>query len=292
MNTRVKSRVLTAILAAAFAASACGIGASVAKAPAAATPAAATPAATVNTGALVAMVLAQVDAQLAQHEASVVVPVSTISQTVVADSLQATLTSVYAQANPSVVYIETTSGSGSGFVYSDTGYIVTNNHVVAGESSVNVTFSDGPSATAQVVGTAVNNDLAVLKVAQLPKGAKALTLAAANSVQVGQFVVAIGSPFGEQGSMSFGIVSGLGRTLASQTNRRGFSTGPTLSNLIQTDAPINPGNSGGPLLNLDGKLIGVNTAIESASGSSSGVGFAIPVSVIKQVVGSLIAAGG
>jgi S1-C subfamily serine protease len=302
MKTGVKTKVLAVIVAAAFAASACGIGASAPKAPAAATatPASAASTATTNTSALVALVLAQVDAQLAQHQAAVVVPVGTISSTVVTDSLQATLTSVYAQANPSVVYIETDSGSGSGFVYSDKGYILTNDHVVAGSSSINVTFADGTSQTADVVGTAVNNDLAVIKVASLPKGAKALTLAATTPVQgrgpvgaqVGQFVVAIGSPFGEQGSMSFGIVSGLGRTLQGQTNRRGFRTGPTLSNLIQTDAPINPGNSGGPLLNLDGQVIGINTAIESASGSSSGVGFAIPVNVIQQVVPGLIAGGG
>jgi 2-alkenal reductase len=291
MNPQVKTRVLTAIMAAAFAAMACGIGASGAPAPATATAAAPAAAATVNTGELVAQVVAQVDAQLARQQTAVV-PVSTMSATVVSDSLQTALTGVYAQANPSVVYIETDSGSGSGFVYSDKGYILTNNHVVAGALTINVTFADGTTQTAQVVGTAVNNDLAVIKVASLPKSAKPLTLAAANSVQVGQFVVAIGSPFGEQGSMSFGIVSGLDRTLQSQTNRRGFRTGPTLSNLIQTDAPINPGNSGGPLLNLDGQVIGVNSAIESASGSSSGVGFAIPVNVIQQIVPGLISGGG
>src|SRR4029077_6467157 len=121
---------------------------------------------------------------------------------------------------------------------------------------VTVQFSDGTSASAQVIGASAGNDLAVIKVAKLPTGAAPLVLAA-GSVEVGQFVVAIGSPFGEQGSMSFGIVSGLDRKLEAQVNRRGLSTGPTLSGLIQTDAPINPGNSGGPLLNLEGQVIGV-----------------------------------
>jgi 2-alkenal reductase len=272
MNVSVKSKVSALLLAAAFTASACGVAAS--------------PAATVDTGALADQVLAQVESRLAQDQAQVV-PVSALSQAEVANSLEVSLTSVYAQANPSVVTILTSTGSGSGFIYSAGGYIVTNNHVIAGARTISVEFSDGSSATAQVVGASAANDLAVLKAARLPQGAAPLTLAA-NSVEVGQFVVAIGSPFGEQGSMSFGIVSGLNRTLESQVTRRGVSTGPNLADLIQTDAPINPGNSGGPLLNLDGQVIGINTAIESTSGSGSGVGFAIPASVVQQVVPGLI----
>jgi 2-alkenal reductase len=231
-------------------------------------------------------VLLEVETRLAQDQAKVV-PINALDQQTVTDRLEASLTSVYAKANRSVVTIDTASGTGSGFIYSTTGYIVTNNHVISGARSITVQFSDGTSASAQVVGASADNDLAVLKVAKLPMGAAPLSLAA-GTVQVGQFVVAIGSPFGEQGSMSFGIISGLDRTLEAQVNRRGLSTGPTLSNLIQTDAPINPGNSGGPLLNLDGQVIGVNTAIESTSGSGSGVGFAIPAGVVQQVVPGLI----
>jgi S1-C subfamily serine protease len=222
----------------------------------------------------------------------------------VADSLQAAVESVYAQANPSVVYIVVSAGgygygssqaSGSGFVYNAKGMIVTNAHVVQGAQSIEVVFADGSKQSASLVGADAANDLAVIQVAKLPASAAPLTLAADNSVQVGEFVAAIGSPFGEQNSMSFGIVSGLNRTMSSSSSsgRNGrTSLGAGLTNLIQTDAPINPGNSGGPLLSLDGQVVGVNNAIESTSGSGSGVGFAIPASVIRQVVPGIIANAG
>jgi 2-alkenal reductase len=243
-----------------------------------------------DTTALVAQVLAEVGAQLAEPAGAVDLAY-TASQPVVSTDLEVILVGLYAQANPSVVYIETSAGvTGSGFVYSDDGYIVTNYHVLEGARLYEVSFADDTHAWAELVGADSSNDLAVLQVAKLPEGVTALPLAEAGTVQVGQFVVAIGSPFGEQGSMSFGIVSGLDRTLSSTTySRRGASV-TTLSGLIQTDAPINPGNSGGPLLNLEGEVIGINTAIESTTGSSTGVGFAIPASVVQQVVEGLTGA--
>lgn len=205
--------------------------------------------------------------------------------------LQASLVSVYQQANPSVVYIVVPPiGSGTGFVYGEEGYIVTNNHVVSGGSSYEVVFSDGARLEAELVGTDVDSDLAVLKVDALPEGVAPLPLADGDNLQVGQFVVAIGSPFGEEGSMSMGIISALGRSLTSQRDL-GLGSSYSLPEVIQTDAPINPGNSGGPLLNLQGEVVGINSAIATTTGTNSGVGFAIPVQAVRQIVPSLIAEG-
>ncbi|MCB9420441.1 MAG: trypsin-like peptidase domain-containing protein [Ardenticatenaceae bacterium] len=242
----------------------------------------------VNVEAITQEVLAQIDSQQAQ---TIPVTYSQSTTSVTTTDLQNELINLYKQANPAVVYIIVPPlGSGSGFVYSNDGYIVTNNHVVDGGSSFEIVFSDGTRAAAKLVGTDVDSDLAVLKVDQLPDGVSALPLAQNNSLQVGQFVVAIGNPFGEQGSMSLGIVSGLGRSLPSQRQIDGGSS-YTLPEVIQTDAPINPGNSGGPLLNLNGEVVGINSAIATTSGTSSGVGFSIPVAAVHQVVPSLIENG-
>ncbi len=141
------------------------------------------------------------------------------------------------------------------------------------------------------VGANVDGDLAVIQVDLLPAGVNPLPLAAADDIAVGQFVVAIGNPFGEQGSMSLGIVSGLGRSLTSQRAQSSSASSYTLPAVIQTDAPINPGNSGGPLLNLDGQVVGVNAAIASTTGANSGVGFSIPVGAVLRIVPELIAGG-
>ncbi|MBN1640775.1 MAG: trypsin-like peptidase domain-containing protein [Anaerolineae bacterium] len=205
--------------------------------------------------------------------------------------LEQTLVGLYKEANPSVVYIVVSStSSGSGFVYGEDGYIITNRHVVAAGSSYEVVFATGERMRATLVGADADSDLAVLQVNALPTGVDPLPLADPESLQVGQIVVAIGNPFGEQGSMSLGIISGLGRSLRSQRETTVGST-YSLPEVIQTDAPINPGNSGGPLLNLEGEVIGVNAAIASTTGASSGVGFSIPVSAVSQIVPVLIEEG-
>lgn len=207
------------------------------------------------------------------------------------ESLQDSLIDVYDLANPAVVYIIVPPlGSGSGFVYSQDGYIVTNNHVVAAGSDFEVVFSNGDRMSAELVGADVDSDLAVLKVDDLPDGVQPLQLGDSESVRVGEFVVAIGNPFGEQGSMSLGIISALGRSLTSQRDL-GTGSSYSLPQVIQTDAPINPGNSGGPLLNLSGEVVGVNSAIASYSGTNSGVGFSIPVQAVRQIIPALIENG-
>ncbi len=248
-----------------------------------------------DTNTIVAAVLAELDNQQTTTQTDTLTPVlnntTTTAAIVATDNLQDTLTSIYQATNPSVVYIIVPGiGSGSGFVYSNGGYIVTNNHVVTGGQSYEVVFANGERVAANLIGTDVDSDLAVLQAASMPTGTVPLPLAEFGTLQVGEFAVAIGNPFGEQGSMSLGIISALGRSLPSQ---RGTATGSTYSlpEVIQTDAPINPGNSGGPLLNLNGEVVGVNSAIASTTGTNSGVGFAIPVQAVRQIVPSLISSG-
>jgi 2-alkenal reductase len=205
--------------------------------------------------------------------------------------LEAALMEVYRKANPAVVYIIVPFvGSGSGFVYDSAGHIVTNNHVVSGGATFEVVFAGGERVPAELIGSDTDSDLAVLHVDELPEGVEPLALAEPDNLEVGQFVVAIGNPFGEQGSMSLGIVSGLERSLRSQRTR-GFASSYSLPSVIQTDAPINPGNSGGPLLNLDGQVVGINSAIASQTGFNTGVGFSVPVIALQRVVPSLIEQG-
>jgi serine protease Do len=180
-------------------------------------------------------------------------------------------------------------GEGSGWIYDNDGHIVTNNHVVEDATKVVVNFSNGFWADAEVIATDPQADLAVIKVTP-PEGVdwKPVNLAEDNGVKVGHTVLAMGNPFGLENTMTTGIVSALGRSFpvgAFGQNRY------SLPDVIQTDAAINPGNSGGPLLNLNGELVGVNFAIESTVGSNSGVGFAIPVSIVKRVVPELISDG-
>lgn len=241
----------------------------------------------VDTGSIVDSVLGELQAQLAQEPPSS--PVLVGNESVVA-TLESTLVSLYQQANPSVVYIiNAPLGSGSGFVFDHEGYIVTNNHVVDGGREYEVVFSNGEREAASLVGNDVDSDLAVIKVEQLPEGVQPLPVAE-EPPRVGQFVAAIGNPFGEQGSMSLGIISGLDRSLSSG---RALDTNITYSlpEVIQTDAPINPGNSGGPLLNLRGQVVGVNSAIRSTTGTNSGVGFSVPARAVARIVPSLIANG-
>jgi S1-C subfamily serine protease len=215
-------------------------------------------------------------------------------------SSQDTLIQLYRKVNSGVVSIQVLTdqggGLGSGFVIDDQGHILTNYHVVEGETDLEVSFSSGYKVRGEVIGTDLDSDLAVVKVDAPAEELNPLAFGDSDLVQVGQTVIAIGNPFGLSGTMTVGIVSGLGRTLQSMHST---ADGGTFSagDIIQTDAAINPGNSGGPLINLNGEVIGINQAIRtnnvSASGDplNSGVGFAIPINIVKRVTPSLIANG-
>jgi serine protease Do len=179
---------------------------------------------------------------------------------------------------------------GSGFVYDTQGHIVTNNHVVADSTRVVVTFSDGSQAEAKVVGTDPASDLAVIQVNVDPSMLHPVTMGNSDALKVGQMVAAIGNPFGQAGSMSTGIVSGLGRLLPTEG---ASATGPSynIPDIVQTDAAINPGNSGGTLLAMDGSVVGVTAAIDSPVRANSGVGYAIPAAIVQMVVPQLISNG-
>src|SRR6202047_5158619 len=174
--------------------------------------------------------------------------------------------------------------TGTGFVWDPAGHIVTNNHVVQGTDEIAVRFDSGQVMRAQVVGTAPNYDLAVLRVESTRGLPAPITIGTSDDLKVGQSVFAIGNPFGLDESLTTGVISALKRRLPT-------SGGREIGNVIQTDAAINPGNSGGPLLDSAGRLIGVNTAIISPSGTSAGIGFAIPADEINRVVTQLIKHG-
>lgn len=173
-------------------------------------------------------------------------------------------------------------GQGSGFVWDQEGHIVTNNHVVAGASSVEVVFADGSTFPAQVLGRDPNSDLAVIKIDRPAAELKPVTLGDSDQLKVGQLSIAIGSPFGQEFTMTSGIVSAVGRTIRS--GNAGFS----IPEAIQTDTSINPGNSGGPLLDRSGAVIGINSQIYTNSGANEGIGFAVPINTAKRIVPTLI----
>jgi S1-C subfamily serine protease len=222
----------------------------------------------------------------------------TAAEPVAATSTTSSLNSVYRQARDSVVEITVTGaaeptpfgdgqqprGQGSGFVYDNQGHVITNQHVVDGSQSLTVTMRDGSRYGATVVGSDPSTDLAVIKIDAPASKLKPLELGDSKALRVGDTVVAIGSPFGLEGTVTAGIISALGRQIDS-TN--GFA----IDDSIQTDAAINHGNSGGPLLNLRGQVIGVNAQIRSESGGNDGVGFAIPSSTVEQIAGRLISGG-
>jgi putative serine protease PepD len=211
-----------------------------------------------------------------------VVPTSSPSSSMGTDSLA----KLYRSVSDSVVYVQSTTdqgvASGSGFLLDTDGHIVTNEHVIAGAGSVQVRIGDhGSPVDAQIVGADPNTDVAVLKVDPSAVGnAHPLSLGNSDDLQIGQSAVAIGSPFGLQGTLTSGIVSALDRQIQSPS-------GAAIDGAIQTDAAINPGNSGGPLLNRSGQVIGINAQIASESGTNSGVGFAIPINTVKKVASEI-----
>ena len=192
--------------------------------------------------------------------------------------------SIYQLANKGVVEITAGQGQGSGFAYDANGNIVTNAHVVDGAGSISVKFWNGKTFSARLVGTDPSTDLAVLKVDAPASELFPLSLGDSSNLVVGDQVVAIGSPFGLEGTVTSGIVSALHREMTSP-NR--FA----IDNSIQTDAAINHGNSGGPLLNAQGNVVGVNSQIESNSGGNEGVGFAIPSNTVRSIASQLISSG-
>ena len=204
------------------------------------------------------------------------------------------LTKLFEQSELGVVSIsvtktsdhgDTTGGVGSGFVFDREGHIITNNHVVNNAKKIVVTFVDGTSHHAEIVGTDPYADLAVIKIDVDSEKLHPLPLGNSSNLKVGEQIAAIGNPFGLSGSMTSGIVSQLGRILPSQ------GTGFSISDVIQTDTAINPGNSGGPLLNMKGQVVGINTAIYSTDGSFSGVGFSVPSDTALKIIPSLIKDG-
>ena len=176
------------------------------------------------------------------------------------------------------------AASGTGFIWDNDGHVVTNNHVVQNGSEVAIRFASGEVAQAEIIGVAPNYDLAVLKIRSARKLPPPVALGSSSDLKVGQSAFAIGNPFGLDQSLTSGIISALKRRLPT-------SSGREISNVIQTDTAINPGNSGGPLLDSAGRLIGVNTAIISPSGSSAGIGFAIPADIVNRIVPELIKNG-
>jgi S1-C subfamily serine protease len=208
-----------------------------------------------------------------------------------------TIVAIFQKVSPSVVQVvgrqaggdslsEDSEGvqSGTGFIWDGAGNIVTNNHVVSGTNGIVVRLASGEVMAAEIVGTAPNYDLAVIRLRNPQKLPSPVAIGSSADLKVGQFAFAIGNPFGLDQTLTFGVISALRRRLPT-------SSGHQISNVIQTDAAVNPGNSGGPLLDSSGRVVGVTTAIISPSGSNAGIGFAIPVDIINKVVPQLIRDG-
>jgi S1-C subfamily serine protease len=204
-------------------------------------------------------------------------------------SYEYSLIDIFEKSEESVVQVnvlrsESDGGMGSGFVYSEDGYIITNQHVVKEAQKVTVTFLDGEAYIGDVIGRDRDLDIAVVKVNPSNTYIQPIKIGDSSKLKVGEKIAAIGNPFGLSGSMTSGIVSQIGRLLPQES-------GYSIPDVIQTDAAINPGNSGGPLINMKGEVVGINTAIQSATGEFSGIGFAVPSNTVKKVVPVLIENG-
>ena len=215
-----------------------------------------------------------------------------INNAITAESKTLSLIEIFEKAEPGVVRVNTQNnqtenevgGVGSGFVFDKKGHIITNAHVIDDATKTIVTFLDGRSYNAEIVGVDDSTDIGVIKVSADLKLLHPLSLGDSANLKVGETITAIGNPFGLSGSMTSGIISQMGRLLPSDS---GFS----IPDVIQTDAAINPGNSGGPLLNMRGEIVGINTAIQSTTGEFTAVGFAIPSQTVAKIVPTLISEG-
>ena len=215
-----------------------------------------------------------------------------INNLMLTESKTLSLIDIFEKAEPGVVRVNTernqteseTGGVGSGFVFDKKGHIITNAHVIEDSTKTVVTFLDGRSYNAQIIGVDKYTDIGVIKVNADLKLLHPLSLGDSSNLQVGEPITAIGNPFGLSGSMTSGIISQMGRLLPS-------GSGYSIPDVIQTDAAINPGNSGGPLLNMRGDIVGINTAIQSTTGEFTGVGFAIPSQTVAKIVPILIDEG-
>jgi len=228
---------------------------------------------------------------------------SLLTDGTVIEQVQSIYRGIYDTVNPSVVniqvlgtynygfYVGAVSSQGSGFVWDPQGHIVTNNHVVENAYNITVTFSDGSTTTAEVVGTDVQSDLAVIKVDPSGLTLHPVSLGDSQAVKVGDLVIAIGNPYGLAGSMTQGIVSALSRSLTVDSSNPFSSSTYTIPDIIQTDAAVNPGNSGGVLVNTSGEVIGVTSAIQSTTNANAGIAFAIPSHIVERIVPVLIKDG-
>ena len=234
----------------------------------------------------------QMQNQIDENELQVQNQIDEINNLIATESETLSLMEIFEKAEPGVVRVNTirnqtaneTGGVGSGFVFDKKGHIITNAHVIEGSTKTVVTFLDGRSYNAEIIGVDEYTDIGVIKVNADLKLLNPLSLGDSSNLDVGEPIAAIGNPFGLSGSMTSGIVSQMGRLLPS-------GSGYSIPDVIQTDAAINPGNSGGPLLNMRGNIVGINTAIQSTTGEVTGVGFAIPSQTVAKIVPTLINEG-
>ena len=234
----------------------------------------------------------QMQNQINENEIQVQNQIDTINNLILEESKTLSLIDIFEKSEPGVVRVNTQrnqtgdeiGGVGSGFVFDKKGHIITNAHVIEDSTKTIVTFLDGRSYNAEIIGIDEYTDIGVIKVNADLKLLKPLSLGDSSNLQVGEPITAIGNPFGLSGSMTSGIISQMGRLLPS-------GSGYSIPDVIQTDAAINPGNSGGPLLNMRGDIVGINTAIQSTTGEFTGVGFAIPSQTVAKIVPTLISQG-